>query len=471
MHRRHFLQTMAWVSGGLLIARCTPVRPQQSQKIRGIVTSRGSALANVVVSDGYSVVATDSKGKFEFNRHPDAVAVFVSTPSGYAFNNENGIARHYHLVPNTGTSADFNFELQPLGRSDNEHQFIIWADPQVRNKSDVAKLMQETVPDVQQFVTDAGAQALLHGITVGDIAWDDLTYFNDYNAAVAQMNIPFFQCLGNHDMDFKGDDAASDNTFQQTYGPTCYSFNRGQVHYVVMDDVRYLGTDRNYDGYIQPHHLEWLRKDLSFVSNDKLIVLCVHIPVHSGVKNNTDLYNILEGRQVHIMSGHTHYHVNNIRENIYEHNHGTVCGAWWTGPICGDGTPGGYGVYSVKGNQLSWQYKSTGFALAHQIKIHDALPEGGLKNVVVNIWNYDPAWKNEYWIDGVSKGTLEEYEGYDPEAYKTMLGPSLPNPRGFAEPVKTKHLFKAMVPATAREMRVSATDRFGKIYTEKINFS
>ena len=89
------------------------------------------------------------------------------------------------------------------------------------------------------------------------------------------MGIPFFQCLGNHDMDYrKGGDETSDDTFQRVYGPTYYSFNRGQVHYVVMDNVRYLGKEREYDGFFQQHQLDWLKKDLSFVSRDKLIVLC-----------------------------------------------------------------------------------------------------------------------------------------------------------------------------------------------------
>jgi hypothetical protein len=271
-------------------------------------------------------------------------------------------------------------------------------------------------------------------------------------------------------MDYnKGDDETSDDTFQKTYGPTYYSFNRGQVHYVVMDNVRYLGKDRDYDGFIQQNQLDWLQKDLSFVPKNKLIVLCLHIPVHSGTKNKEALYALLEDRNVHIMSGHTHYNVNAVRENIYEHNHGTVCGAWWTGPICEDGTPCGYGVYKVKGTELSWHYQSTGKPAEHQMKIYGSDYSSSEKQVVVNIWNSDAEWKTEYWIDGVAKGPLEQFEGFDPLAYKNMLGADLPKPRGFAEPKKTKHLFKANVPSSTKEIKVVATDRFGRKYTEILN--
>ncbi|MGB8195102.1 MAG: calcineurin-like phosphoesterase C-terminal domain-containing protein, partial [Chitinophagaceae bacterium] len=324
----------------------------------------------------------------------------------------------------------------------------------------------ESVPDVKKYVAAAGANTLLHGITVGDIVWDELKLFDDYDKAVAQMNIPFFQCLGNHDMDYrKGGDETSDDTFQQTYGPTYYSFNRGEVHYVVMDNVRYLGTDRDYDGWIQQHQLDWLQKDLAFVPKDKLIVLCVHIPIHSGTKNKEALYALLEGRDVHIMSGHTHYNVNAEKNNIYEHNHGTVCGAWWTGPICSDGTPCGYGIYKVKGKELTWHYQSTGKPADYQMKLFLADYSSIQKQVIANIWNYDPKWKTEYWVDGVSKGSLEQFEGFDPDAYKSMLGPDLPKPRGFAEPRMTNHLFRAMVPAESKEVKVVATDRFGKKYS------
>lgn len=472
MQRRRFIQNIIWLTGGLFAASHLQVAAaiRKGKKIKGQVLSNGKGVKGVVVSDGYTVIITDKKGRYELEPNPAAINIFISTPAGYAFSNEQGIARHYRSITSNPETRELNFYLEPLGKDDNEHQFIIWADPQVKNAKDVEKLMSQSVPDVQQWVKKAGAGALLHGITVGDIVWDELKLFDDYSRAVSKMGMPFFQCLGNHDMDYnKGGDEASDDTFQQTFGPTYYSFNRGKVHYVVMDDVRYLGKDREYDGYFSQHQLDWLQKDLSFVPVDRLIVLCVHIPVHNGVKNNEQLYAVLKDRNVHIMSGHTHYHKNVIRGNIYEHNHGTVCGAWWTGPICGDGTPCGYGVYKVKGTELSWFYKSTGLPEDHQMKIFIEEVSSTEKKLQVNIWNHDPAWKTEYWVDGVNKGPLAQVEGFDPLAYATLLGPDLPKPRGFAEPRKTEHMFNAMVPASAREIQLVATDRFGKKYTATLN--
>ncbi len=467
MDRKHFIGNLAWLTGGLLTLRALPAAAFSLAETtcKGVVKSRGKGLKGVVVSDGYSVVATDKNGQFSFPWNPAAVAVFISTPAGYRFPATDQITRQYQLVQEV-KDKDVVFELEPLAQKDLEHEFIIWADPQVKNMKDVNLMLTQSVPDVQKWVASRKNKALIHGICVGDIVWDNHALFPEYEKAVAQMDIPFFQCLGNHDMDYnKGGDETSDDTFQQRYGPCDYSFNRGKVHYIVMDNVRYMGKDREYDGYFATHQLEWLAKDLSFVPKDHLIVFCVHIPVHSGVKNKEDLYAVLGDRTVHIMSGHTHYHVNKITGNIYEHNHGTVCGAWWTGNICVDGTPNGYGVYQVKGNELSWYYKSVGQADDYQMSLHIVKAEDGSQELVANIWNYDKAWSNEYFVNGVKSGSLQSFAGFDPVAYSNMLGPDLPKGRGFAEPRKTDHLYKAKLPADAREVQVTVKDRFGKVFT------
>jgi hypothetical protein len=469
MKRKAFLQDVAWLAGGALLTRYLPVKALYTAPvtIRGRVLSGHKGVKGVVVSDGYTVMATDANGRYQFPAHPEAVAVCISTPAGYVFNNENGIARHYRLISEINIKKSVDFNLVPLPVNDDEHQFIIWADTQVKNKSDVKKLMTQSVPDVKKLVADAGLGVLFHGITVGDIVWDDLEYFADYDSAIKETGIPFFQCLGNHDMDYrKGGDETSDDTFHKTYGPTWYSFNRGKAHYVIMDDVRYLGIDRNYDGYITQAQLEWLQKDLSFVPADHLLIICVHIPVHNGVKNNGDLYSLLQNRKVHIMSGHTHYNVNKEAGHIYEHNHGTVCGAWWTGNICSDGTPSGYGVYKVKGTELSWHYKATGKPADFQFTTYLQPMDNGCKILTANIWNYDASWQTEVIIDGKNAGPMQQIEGYDPEAYKSMLGPDLPRTRGFAEPQLTNHLFSITLPNDARQWTLVVTDRFGNKYTD-----
>lgn len=471
MNRRLFIQKFGLLGGGLLASLHSYSFSflSKGETIKGRVSDGRKGLANVVVSDGYSVVLTDKKGNYSIKAHEKATSVWLSTPAGYEFLAEKSIARHYHQLAN---DTVYDFKLKRLNKNDDQHQFILWADPQVRNKKDVKQMMASSVPDTIAVIQSMGSDALVHGICVGDIVWDFHEYFADYDKAVALMGIPFFQTLGNHDMDYrKGGDETSDVTFKATYGPTYYSFNRGKAHYVVMDNVRYLGVEREYDGYFTEDQLLWLAKDLAHVPKDQLLIINVHIPVYNSVKNNKDFYAVLEGfKNVHVMSGHTHYNANNITNGIFEHNHGTVCGAWWTGPICEDGTPRGYGVYEVDGTELKWYYKSTGEAKEKQLSLHIEKLNGQTR-MIANVWNWDPAWKVAYSLDGKPMGELKNEIGYDPLSVTLYKGDQLPAGRHFPEPHETDHLFVAHFEPAVKQVSVVATDRFGHQYTATANIS
>lgn len=465
MNRRSFLQSVGFITGSAFISLQTNAFDQLSRNktIKGRVSDGKKGIANVAISDGYTVVLTDAKGDYSIDTNDKATNIFMSTPAGYEFKTDYHIARQYETL---GSRNEYDFKLQALKRNDNKHNFIIWADPQVKNKKDVKQMMDTAVPDVQELVKSMGPDALIHGIGVGDLVWDNHALFPDYNKAVAEMGIPFFQALGNHDMDYRmGGDETSDKTFKEVFGPTYYSFNRGRAHYIVLDDVRYLGVERSYDGYISENQLNWMAQDLKHVGKDQLIIVCLHIPVHNAVKNNADFYALLDGyKNVHIMSGHTHYNLNNITNGIYEHNHGTVCGAWWTGPICNDGTPRGYGVYEVNGNELKWYYKSTGFDKSRQLSVFTE-ELTNQKRLIANVWNWDPEWKVEYFLDDKPMGVLEQQKGYDPLSVQLYKGDTLPAGRSFAEPKLMDHLFIAHYSPAVKEVKVIATDRFGEKYT------
>ncbi|RVU02872.1 metallophosphoesterase [Mucilaginibacter limnophilus] len=467
MDRRKFIKGLGLITGSAFISLKTNAfsKLTAGQAIKGKVTDGKKGIANVVVSDGFSVVVTDKNGNYELTPNEKAKSVFMSTPSGYEFKTDYNVARHYSDL---ASGSQFDFKLTPLKRNDDKHHFIIWADPQVKNKKDVKQMMETSVPDTIETIRSLGKDALVHGICVGDIVWDSHDLFPDYNEAVAKMGIPFFQALGNHDMDYRmGGDETSDATFKKVYGPTYYSFNRGKAHYVVLDDVRYLGTEREYDGYMTEDQLAWLEKDLQYVPKDRLLIINLHIPVYNQVKNNQYFYALLKGyKNVHIMSGHTHYNDNNITNGIFEHNHGTVCGAWWTGPICTDGTPRGYAVYEVTGNNLKWYYKSTGQPANHQISIYtDKLTDQ--VRLIANVWNYDQEWKVTYALDGKNMGELPKEAGFDPLAVTLYKGDTLPEPRHFVEPVQTNHLFVAHFKPGVKKVTVTATDRFGNTYASE----
>jgi hypothetical protein len=482
LNRRNFLKNIG-LTGSLLTVPSVLLNARSVSKqniLKGKVQSEGKGVAGVPVTDGVSIVLTDKNGLYELESNTTAEFVYITVPAGYAFPEHKGIASFYKRIKDSRN----DFTLDKLKVDDHKHSFVVWADPQMKTKQDVELLKSQSVPDLQAVVKSYPTDTLIHGIGCGDLVWDEFELYEDYKQAVEMCGIPFFNVIGNHDMDNEArTDDGSANTFKQQFGPTYYSYNRGQLHYIVLDDVFFLGAAKNYIGYITENQLQWLEQDLALVKPGTTIILSLHIPTFTGlakrekkeepaggtVSNRKQLYKMLAPYKVHIMSGHTHFNENWEEGDIMEHNHGTVCGAWWTGPVCSDGTPGGYGVYDVDGTDIKWYYKSTGMTKDKQLRIY---PKGRLaafpEEISVNVWNWDHKWKVEWFEDGVLKGPMEQRVAYDPWAYELYLGPLLPKKRKFVEPTLTDHLFFAKPSADAKQITVKATDRFGNVYQETL---
>lgn len=450
--------------------------------LRGRVHSNGKGLSGVAVTDGYKVTVTDKSGHYQLEAHPATEFVYISLPSGFAFPHEKGIANFYHPVKGQGGTVKKDFSLEKLEVDDRRHQFVVWADTQMISKADCEQLKAESVPDLANLVKSYPQGSLFHGIGCGDLVWDKFEFYPDYKQAIEATGVTFFNVIGNHDMDIDSrTDDFSSNTFKKEFGPTYYSFNRGEIHYVVLDDVFFIGTAKKYIGYLTENQLKWLEQDLAQVKPGSTVVVSLHIPTNTGaarrakkeeefggtVSNRKQLYKLLEPYKVHIMSGHTHFNDTWEEGNIMEHNHGTVCGAWWTGPICGDGTPSGYGVYEVEGSDIKWYYKSTGKPKQHQVRLY---PRGKSRNdpdeITANVWNWDSKWKVEWFEDGVSKGQMEQRVATDPWADELYAGPNFPKKHKFVESTLADHLFFAKPSARAKQVVVKATDRFGNVFEE-----
>ena len=488
MIRREFLKRLGLVSAaGSLPATnvfAGNAANQPNAFIEGKVHENGKGIAKVVVSDGYSVTQTDAKGKYRLPSHSNAEFVFISLPAGYEIPNDKGIARFYQPINKQTPPQKADFKLTKSNLDDTKHAFILWADPQIRKDEDAQKLLTQSAPDTAALIKTLG-NVPVHGIGCGDLVFDKFDLFDEYMKAVEMTNVPFFQVIGNHDMDYTArSDDQSQEKFKSLFGPTHYSFNKGKIHYVVLDDVFFLGKGHKYIGYLTENQLNWLEKDLQFVAPGSTVIVSLHIPSNNRsqertgakeepmggvVSNREHLYKLLKPFNVHILSGHTHFSETWEKENMMEHNHGTVCGAWWSGDICQDGTPNGYGVYEVDGGEINWFYKSTGKDPNHQMRIY---PKGSNpdrpNDIIANVWNWDTKWKVEWYENGAKQGPMNQFTGFDPLAVQQQLGDKLPVKQEGIEPVLTDHLFAAQPSANACEIKVEVTDRKGRVFTETL---
>ena len=454
--------------------------------LKGKVTDdNGKPLSQVAVTDGTNIVWTNRAGEYRLESTREAMFVYISIPAGYEIPAADNMALFYKVIKPVSGVFSAHFELHKMKQDDNRHYAIVWADPQINNKEEAGQLQATAVPDTKKLAMQLSKTAPVHGIAAGDLSWDAAPIIPEYRKAIRETGIPFFQVLGNHDMDINvRSDEQSDSTFRKSMGPTWYSFNRGKAHYIVLDNVFYYADGYNYMGYITEKQFRWLEQDLRAVKPGALVFVSMHISAYTNEKARTKaaadlpgdvtmnrrfLYSLLKPYQAHFLTGHTHYNENIIHDNIYEHIHAAVCGTWWVSPLCGDGTPRGYGVYEIKGDSVSWYYKTVGKERDYQMRVYN---RGAYKNkpndIGVNVWNQDEGWKVEWYEDDVLKGSMRRETDYDAEVTALLTGPNRPAKYPWARPLLTDHLFFATPSQQATTVTVEVTDRFGNKYREKI---
>lgn len=484
--RRSFLNKASLAASTALLVPELSVRALQREdgrpiRVEGRVESGGRGVPGVRVSDGRNVTISGPDGHYSLVSSADSRFIWMCVPDGYRIpTGPAGTARFYHRIePGTDeATAVFSLEQMPTSGS---HAFLLLADPQTQTDFEVDRLLTETVPDITATLGGLSNQEVF-GVACGDIMYDNLELFPRYEEAVRATGVPFFQVVGNHDLDPASTDEGSVKTFSDYFGPRYYSFDRGEIHYVVLDDVFWFGG--GYMGYLDADQLVWLEQDLQNVEQGRTVVVFLHIPLLStqfrrrgdsspsrgiSVSNREVLYRLLEPFQSHVLSGHTHEHEHVFEGGVHEHVHAAVCGAWWSGDICFDGAPNGYGIYEAAGSDLKWRYKATGLPPEHQIR---AYPPGvdpkAPDEIVANVWGWDPEWSVCWYEGGERRGMMSRRVGTDPLSEQLHRGADRPSHRPWVEPVLTDHLFYCPAPQPGVQTTVEATDRWGRVFVTDV---
>lgn len=505
---------------------------KEQSNITGKVTCGGKAIANAVVSDGVEVVKTNDKGEYSFLSKKKYGYVFVSIPSGYEATMVGNLPQFFkHLSSkDTKTTEKIDFSLNKV--DNQKHAVLAMADFHLAKRNNDINQFESVAADINQTAQELRAQGYkVYGISLGDESWDGFWYSNNYGIKetfreLQKIEIPFFHCMGNHDNDpYFPDDRKAEDEWIKICGPVYYSFNAGNVHYIIIDDIQYLNAGasqgtigkRNYNETVIPEELAWLKKDLASIQDKNTpIMVATHAPLYGNPKlggnqeiDDDNLQNtgeietlFADFSNVHFLSGHTHVNYNvPKRNNIREHNTAAICATWWwTGKLsgnntCTDGTPGGYGVYLWNGKLAEWYYKSSGFDKKYQFRAYDLnttyiAPEvyapkyqedmkiyaqgydvkKSNNEILLNIWNYQPDWKIEVTEEGKPL-EVTRMEGYDPLHIISYDAKRI-NAGGKAKvtfpSTPTAHLFKAKASKSNSTIKIKVTDNFGHVYTEEM---
>ena len=512
------------------------IEPTGGNNVYGVVHCDGEGLADVVVSDGVEVVKTDKDGVYQFKSAKKWGYVFVSIPKGYEVGSE-GVLPQFHatLTEKADKAERHDFNLVKVNQ--DKYRVYFLGDMHLADRTNDLNQFDNCMKEVKADIMDDDVKSYV--ITLGDMTWDLYWYsrnyyFPQYLKSVnyyfknAAKQVQFFHTIGNHDHDMcKDGDFNTVIEYVKDIAPTYYSFNIGDVHYIVLDDILCTNVGgaasakpkRTYYSEVTDEQLKWLAKDLSFVSKSTPVIVTSHAPVYAKetvknvnavttyyLNNSATLISKFKGYNVDFVTGHTHvlYNVDKSSAGIYEHNAGAVCASWWWSGyltpgihICTDGAPGGYSVWDISGTDKKWRYKGTGRDADEQFRSYDlnnvyftvekdapkvpaalkskfekytdAYPKNFDNEVLINIWNWNPKWKIEIKENGKTLSSTR-VKGYDPLHIAALTAKRFNDASLTEEPAFTTtvnyHMFKVKASSPTSTIDIKVTDEFGNVYTE-----
>lgn len=460
-------------------------------------------LSGIGVSNGREIVETDESGRYEIAVDDDDI-VFVIKPRGYATpltDSKTPVFYYIHkpagspdlkfpgVAPTGPLPESIDFPLTPVEEPD-QFRAILFGDPQPRDQTEIDYIAHDVIEEL------VGTDASL-GITLGDILFDDLSLFESQAATIALLGIPWYNVIGNHDINYDATDRRFANeTFERHYGPSYYSFDHGPVHFVVLDDIDWIpaqgDTKGRYEAGLGAEQLSFVRADLERVPDQQLVVFLMHIPL-TQIKDRQELYRLMEKRSFCIsISGHTHHHEHRFvtREDGWQgpepHHHivnVTVSGSWWSGmtdernvphTTMADGAPNGYSIMTFDGVEYRLDFRAAGRSADYQMAITapEAVESGKEAMVYANVFDGSERSVVEMRVGASQEWvTMTRSVEVDPAfqaVYEADLAltnrrrPALPKPK------PSTHLWKASLPTDLpvgpQLIHIRTTDMHGRVF-------
>ena len=402
-----------------------PIEHDPGKNVYGLITdASGNPLSGVVVSDGYVVTTTGSNGVYQFTSAKANGYVFISQPQGYEVPLD-GVFPQFWQALESDTAVEERHDFQLSAVSNSDCVILALGDFHLCNRNALYDLRQFRMEAEELKSTIQSLQAQgkkVYGLTLGDMTWDiywdnssgyagcnfDLAaYRNEVNNDFQGVSFPLWHTIGNHDHAYYyTGDWDTVIPYKQILGPTYYSFNAGGYHIISLDNVICAnnGTTGGRDDSpgLTSDILSWLQADIAQVPSSMPVIVSMHEQAYrptnptGGYSSETyasSLESALSGRNIHIVTGHTH-NINNVKRSssIYEHNAGALCATWWwtgrfsitseaswgggtsladTYHIGRDGAPAGYTIYNLSSGTMTWKYKGFGLPENRQFKTYD----------------------------------------------------------------------------------------------------
>ena len=332
-----------------------------------------------------------------------------------------------------------------------------------------------------------------------------MSLYPTYCAGIADFDFPVFSVIGNHDhVQNAATDREAVKKFEEYLGPTCYSVELGELHFIFLDNIVMKNNtlDPNnvgaYSDGLSDEAYSWLCNDLKYVDKDRTVMLCAHSsmfrkpdsePADRDRHGPDYASRLAQYRCVHSWAGHSHINFNyaysaeepapkfsNVESHILARSTGAL---WLNESMSSDGTPRGYMVVEVDGEAVSWYYKPysyendvpSGLDRSHQIRVYAPGVWYSDGYVYANVWNHDARWGAVRYTDsGKSGAEMKRVTVYDGAFVRMADYYNSVQTTATFEPFRTSHMFRILPTAGAAQATVETTDRFGEHYTATVTW-
>src|SRR5690606_27752851 len=440
------------------------------------------ALADVRISNGAEIVSSAADGSWRLPRRGDA-PVFVIKPSGHAVVTAADGLPAFWRGPGAGNC---DFALRPDAGAPGL-KVIVGSDPQAGTPREVGFYARIAA---RAFAPHRDAAL---GLTLGDVANDDLSLYPALIHATAAVGIPWLHAAGNHDLDAGADDdPASLATFRRMFGPDSFAWEEPEAVFVVLDNVVAQPDERPaYIGGLREDQFRFLEQYLGTLDRRRLLVIAAHIPWFDTAapgrpptmrpQDRERLFSLLQPfPKLLLLSGHRHtqrtvFHAADSGWHgatpLHEYNVGAMSGAFWSGVAApdgipdstmADGTPRGFATLEVQASgdyRVAWHPTSLPDddpALTDAMALHapkllrrGAYPAWG---VYANVFLGHSGTRVEYRVDGGEWQPMRHWPAADPRLLAENVRDDLADAlRVFdrspeAEP--SPHLWRGTLPTT-----------------------
>lgn len=268
----------------------------------GIIDKDDKPLQGVMVTDGMNVVKTDKKGRFSLPGYEKTRFITVTTPAGYE-------TRQFYLSTKENRKS-YDFLLKESKRTQTkEHSFVHITDTEVTGG------LGRWVTDLKYYIGNEKPAFLIH---TGDICYESGLQMHAKVVNSQTMDCPVYYCIGNHDL-VKGN--YGEELYESLFGPTWYSFDVGNMHYVVTP----MSHGDNPTDYTLTDVYNWLKNDLAMMREEQSLIIFNHdlfTPSDDFVYKADDQHSIdLRKHRIKAeLYGHMHYSYVRNQNGIY-----TIC--------------------------------------------------------------------------------------------------------------------------------------------------